>query len=663
MKLEELPKVGPKTTKLLNKIGIYDVIDLLEYYPYKYNVIRFSNIDNCNIDSNIYVKATIISVVKLSYIRKNFNRLEFIAENNGIVFKVVIFNRAFLKNNLTINKDIVLVGKYNMLNNTFMASDIKFNIVDEKIEAIYHLTDGLTNNTISTIINSAINLNIDINDHIPDYLNKKYNFINKTDAIKKIHNPSDNNDIKISKLKLIYEELFVYMFKINYLKYINKNVLGLKKEFDMNEISEFLASLNFKLTSDQETAIRDILDDMEKPTRMNRLVIGDVGSGKTIVAIVAMLANYLSGYQVAFMVPTEVLAFQHYDTIKDYFKNYNINISLLVGSLKKGEKDKLIDEINNGSVDIVIGTHALLNDNLKFNKLGLVITDEQHRFGVNQRMILQNKGNNGSADVLYLSATPIPRTYALTIYGDLDLSQIKSKPKQRKEVITEVIQEKDIRRCLLKMLEELKLHHQIFVVSPAIHDNEEQDLNSVMKLKEKMCKAFNNKVRIEVLHGKLKQSEKDSLMQEFKDNKINILISTTVIEVGIDVPNATMMVIFNAERFGLATLHQLRGRVGRSNIQSYCFLVTKQDDNRRLKVMKDSNDGFYIAECDFKERGQGDLFGIKQSGDMEFKIADMKRDFNVLQQANIDAKEFINNLEYEKYPYYQEIINLLDFLD
>ena len=589
--------------------------------------------------------------------------MDFLATNNNHDFKVVIFNRAILKRNLTIDKEIVIIGKYSKIKNTFTANDIKFNIDEERIEPIYHLTEGIKNSSLENIINSALSTNITLSDNIPSYLNEKYKLLTKTDAIKKIHQPKTINDIKQSELKLIYEELFTYMFKINYLKSINKISKGLPKNFSDNDIQDFLSSLNFLLTKDQLTTIEDILKDMKESKRMNRLVLGDVGSGKTIVAIIAILANFLSGYQSTFMAPTEILAKQHYESIKEYFKNYNINISLLTGSLTKKQKEKIYNQISTGEIDLVIGTHALLNDNLNFKNLGLVITDEQHRFGVNQRNLLQNKGLNGEADVLYLSATPIPRTYALTIYGDLDLSQIKTKPNIRKEIITKIANEKNIKDVLLKMYEELKLNHQIFVVSPLIEQNDELNLNSVIDLKEKLNKAFNNKVRIEILHGKLKQKEKDELMKEFVENKINILISTTVIEVGIDIPNASMMVIYNAERFGLATLHQLRGRVGRSNIQSYCYLITNSSNNERLKVMEESSDGFYIAEKDFEQRGQGDLFGVKQSGDMSFKIADLKRDFNILSQANIDAKEFLDNKLYLDYEYYTNIIKEIDFLD
>ena len=663
MKLEQLPKIGPKTINILNKININTVEDLLTYYPYRYNVIKFINIDEANENMICYIKAKVLSVPKVAYIKKNFNRLDFIASNSNQDFKVTIFNRTYLKQSLTLDKEIVLIGKFSKLKNSFVANDIKYNMNEERIEPIYHLTEGLKNSSLETMISNALKENISLNDYIPTYLSEKYHLLNKNEAIKKIHQPENPSDIKSSMLKLIYEELFIYMFKINYLKSINKVTKGLPKKFDETQIQEFLSSLNFELTKDQLTTIEDILKDMKENKRMNRLVLGDVGSGKTIVAFVAILANYFSGYQSTFMAPTEILAKQHFTSIKEYFKEYDINIALLTGSLTKKQKEKIYNQISNGEIDIVIGTHALLNDNLNFKNLGLVITDEQHRFGVNQRNLLQNKGLNGDADVLYLSATPIPRTYALTIYGDLELSQIKTKPNIRKEIITKIASEQNIKEVLLKMYEELKLNHQIFVVSPLIEQNDELNINSVIELKEKLNKAFSNKVRIEILHGKLKQKEKDELMKEFQENKINILISTTVIEVGIDIPNASMMVIYNAERFGLATLHQLRGRVGRSNIQSYCYLITNNSNNERLKVMEKSSDGFYIAEQDFKQRGQGDLFGVKQSGDMSFKIADLKRDFSILSQANIDAENFLESKKYQEYEYYNNIIKEIDFLD
>lgn len=663
MELSLLNKIGPKTENLLNKVNVFSVEDLLEYYPYRYNFIKFVNISDAIEDETIYVLATVLSDVKVSYIKRNFNRLSFIAANNNVSFNVTIFNRAFLKQNLTVNREVVLIGKYNKLKNSFMASDIKFNMTSERIEPIYHLTEGLQNSALEKIVDTALRTKINVEDHIPDEYNEKYNLINKNEAIKKIHQPSSIQDIKQSELKLIYEELFVYMFKINYLKEINKRTTGLKKSFDRERVDDFLNSLSFKLTEDQITTINDILTDMEKDIRMNRLVLGDVGSGKTIVAVAAILANYFSGYQATFMAPTEILAKQHYESLSNYYKDYDINIELLTGSMTKKAKEKIYEKIEAGEVDVVIGTHALLNESLIFKNLGLVITDEQHRFGVNQRNLLQNKGTNGEADVIYLSATPIPRTYALTIYGDLDLSQIKTKPSIRKDVITKVVMERDIKEVLIKMLDELKMGHQIFVVSPLIEQNDELNLNSVTLLEEKINQAFNGKVSIAILHGKMKQKEKDELMLKFQQGEIKILISTTVIEVGIDIPNASMMVIFNAERFGLATLHQLRGRVGRSDIQSYCYLISNMEDNIRLKVMEESNDGFYISEMDFKNRGQGDLFGVRQSGDMIFKIADFRRDYKIVTQTNVDAHNYLESKNYLGNKFYTDIIDEINFLD
>ena len=663
MNLNLVSKIGPKTEKILNKINIFTVEDLLTYYPYRYNVIKFINIDEASENESCYVLATVLSEVKVAYIKRNFNRLSFIASNNNKTFNVTIFNRAFLKKNLPVNRKVVLIGKYNPLKNSFVASDIKFNVENERIEPIYHLTEGLKNSNIEAIMTEALKIKCDMPDYIPDIYNDKYNLIPKTEAIKLIHEPKTINDIKKSELKLIYEELFIYMFKINYLKEINKKVEGIPKTFDMHLVEDFLNNLSFRLTTDQETAIKDILHDMQSKSRMNRLVLGDVGSGKTVVAIVAILANYLSGYQSAFMAPTEILAKQHYESLQNYFASYDIKIGLLTGSLTKKAKEKLYEQINSGEIDVVIGTHALLNEGAAFSNIGLVITDEQHRFGVNQRNLLQNKGIKKDADVIYLSATPIPRTYALTIYGDLDLSQIKTKPNTRKDIITKVVLEKNVREVLVAMLEELKKGHQIFVVSPLIEHNDELDLNSVNLLKEKLNTAFNKRVPIEILHGKLKQKEKDELMQRFQNGEIKILISTTVIEVGIDIPNASMMVIFNAERFGLATLHQLRGRVGRSDIQSYCYLVTNVTDNARLKVMEESNDGFYISEKDFEQRGQGDLFGVKQSGDMTFKIANLKRDYKILLQAKKDSENYLANALFKGNSLYENLIEKINFLD
>ena len=390
------------------------------------------------------------------------------------------------------------------------------------------------------------------------------------------------------------------------------------------------------------TTINTIIKDLKSKSRMNRLLQGDVGSGKTIVSFIAMYANYLSGYQSALMAPTEILATQHFSNLKDIFKDYNLNMALLTGSTPKKEKDLIYEELKNGDIDIIVGTHALIQEDVTYHNLGLVITDEQHRFGVNQRANLQNKGQK--PDTLYMSATPIPRTYALTIYGDMDVSTIKTRPKGRKKIKTVVKNNKEIKDVLEMMYEELKQGHQIYVIAPLIEESENSDLTNVNDLKEKMTLAFGSKYKIDLVHGKMASAAKELIMNEFLQNKVQILISTTVIEVGVDVPNATMMVIFNSERFGLSTLHQLRGRVGRSELQSSCILIS-DNDTKRLEIMESTNDGFEISEEDFKLRGHGDLFGTKQSGDMTFKIADLKADYKILLQAREDSLEYLLDKE------------------
>jgi len=660
MNIESITGVGPKQAKIFNNLGIYTINDLLEYYPYKYNFYNISDIRDLEDPNKAIIKGVIESVPRVSFIKRNFNRMSFRVNSSNVILNVTIFNRAFMKNNLAVGKEIVLIGKYEKDKNSFVASDIKFNIKDNEIEPVYHLAGGLKNTNIIKAIDYSLKNVLEVNDYIPTNKNEEYNFVDKLTAINYIHQPKSNLEIKKAKLKLIYEELFIFMFKIMYLKSKNTTSVGIKRNIKKDEILKFINSLPFDLTIDQVNSLEEIIIDLNSDKRMNRLLLGDVGSGKTIVAIIALYANCIAGYQGALMAPTEILATQHFRNVINLLKDFNITVELLTGNMTKKEKESVLCKLKSGEIDIVIGTHALLSDNVEFNNLGLVITDEQHRFGVNQRSTLQNKGIK--PDVLYLSATPIPRTYALTIYGDLDVSMIKTKPAGRKDIITKVKKESELKDVLTHIYEEIKSGHQIYVVAPLIDENEEIDLNSVNTLKEKFESAFPGKARVEILHGKLKNQEKEAIMNGFKNNQIQILVSTTVVEVGVDVKNATMMIIFNAERFGLATLHQLRGRVGRNDVQSFCYLICNQDIPR-LKVLEESNDGFYISEKDFEFRGEGDLFGTRQSGDMIFKLANLKRDYKILMQAKKDAEEFISSEEYKRYNYYQELVNSIEFLD
>ena len=657
MDIKNLHQVGEKTSKILNKLGIFTDDDLINYYPYRYNVYNFSNelIDNSTLIINVIIESNPI----VSYIKKNFNRLSFRARYNERIFNVVIFNRAYLKTNLTIGKNITIIGKYDFKKNIFTSSNIKFNVTNGQIEPVYHLTKGITNNTVSKLIKDNFN-NIYIKDSLPSNIISKYNLLSKKDALYNIHFANDLKMVHYAKNRLIYEELFDFSFKMNYFK--NQNIRKDKepKNIDLNKINEFKKLLPFSLTTDQDNAYNEIIQDMSSNKKMNRLLLGDVGSGKTVVAVGAIYANFIAGFESTLMAPTEVLATQHYFSIKKILDKFNVAVELITGSMSKKEKEAIYKRVQNKEIDLLIGTHSLLNENIIFNNLGLVITDEQHRFGVHQRFTLEDKSK--CPDILYLSATPIPRTYAMTIYGDLDISYIKTKPTGRKDIITKVKKNSDIKEVLGLMLEQIKLGHQIYVVSPLVEEDESLNLTSINLLKEKLSLAFKNLFRIEIIHGKMKTSEKESIMNDFKNNQIKILIATTVIEVGIDVSNATMMVIFNAERFGLATLHQLRGRVGRSDLQSYCYLIS-DSDNDRLKVMEESNDGFYISQKDFEMRGHGDLFGVKQHGDMSFKLANLKNDYNILLFANEDAKKFIDSKEYLNNEYYKDLAQNLNITD
>lgn len=657
MDIKNLHLVGEKTAKLLNKLDIYTDYDLINFYPYRYNIYNFD--DNLRENDTLVISALIESNPVVSYIKKNFNKLSFRASMSGKVFNAVIFNRAFLKNNLQIGKMVTLIGKFSFNKNIMNVSDIKFNISNGDVEPIYHLVKGINSSAISKIIKANIN-EIKIIDYLPEKYIQKYKLASYSNALYDIHFAKNMKQIIHAKNRLIYEELFNFSFKMNYLKFINKKKEKNNKSIDKEKINEFINLLPFKLTIDQEKAVLDIINDMRSNRKMNRLILGDVGSGKTIVAVISIYANFLAGYQSTLMAPTEVLAFQHYYSIKKLLDKYSIFTEIITGSMTKKEKEKIYERVKTGQIDLLIGTHSLLNENNVFNNLGLVITDEQHRFGVNQRFTLEDKSK--CPDILYLSATPIPRTYALTIYGDLDISYIKTKPNGRKSIITKNLKFSEIKLVLKKIYEEIKNNHQVYVVSPLVEENEENNLSSVKELKDKLNLAFNNSFRIEIIHGKMKSSEKDAIMNDFKNNIIKILISTTVIEVGIDVPNATVISIFNAERFGLATLHQLRGRVGRNDLQSYCFLISDYD-SQRLKVMEESNDGFYISQKDFELRGHGDLFGTRQHGDMSFKLANLKNDYNILTYAIEDTKEFLETKEYLDNEYYNNLINNFNITD
>lgn len=662
--LETIEGIGPKTKELLNKIKIYTVEDLLNYYPYRYDIIKRSDLSNLSDGDKIIIDGIVEGQPTTIYINKSLKKMIFRISTKTMILNITLYNRAHLYSDLKSGKEVTIIGKYNKLKNTVIVSDIRFGLLppSAKIEPIYYTTEGLTVKQISKFEAIALENDYDVIDLVPRYIEEKYNLMNKKSAIKNIHVPEDILLLKKARQRIKYEELFMYVLKINYLKNkINNDNLAIERNIDKDKLDKFIKSLPFELTLDQDKAVNDIINDLSIKKRMNRLLQGDVGSGKTIIALIAVYANYLSKYQSALMAPTEILAVQHYEEAKKIFSKHKLNIALLTSSTSNKDKKTIYEELENGKIDLIIGTQALIQENVKYKKLGLVITDEQHRFGVNQRDTFKSKGI--SPDVLSMSATPIPRTYALTIYGDTDVSSIKSKPKGRKEIITVFKKEKDITDVLEMMKKELELNHQIYVVAPMIDTESDSEKESVYDLEEKMNKAFGKISKIGIIHGKLDPKDKDKVMKDFEKNKINILISTTVIEVGVNVPNASMIVIFNANMFGLSTLHQLRGRVGRGDTQSYCVLVAKESEER-LRFLENTSDGFEISEYDFQTRGEGDLFGTRQSGELGLKMANIKRDFKMLLKAKEDADEFINMLlTFETNPEFGPILEELKKVD
>lgn len=637
MELRNIKGIGEKSVKLLNNLGIYSVDDLIRNYPYRFDVLTKRSINDERFFDNFVSDGIVESSPVVNFFKGKMNRLSFRCNVQNKIIKITIFNRAFLKNNIKPGDVITIIGKYNPKSEILTASNILLKKLPGNLEIIpvYHLCKGITSKQMKNFIDAAINV-VSVKNNIPNVIKDKYGFINEEEAIKIVHDPKDEKSLKIALKTLKYEEIYTYMKKVRELKIKNEeHDKTFIKNIDLNKVNSFINKLPFELTVDQKKVTCEMLKDLTSDVKMNRLLQGDVGSGKTIVSFILAYACYTSGYQSAFMAPTEVLCVQHYLNAIKLFKDTNFKVGLLTGKMSAKEKKEVYEKIKNKDIDLLIGTHALISDKVIWDNLGLVITDEQHRFGVNQRLALKNKSN--TPDVLMMSATPIPRTYALTIYGDTDVSSIKSMPKGRLPIITKVKKTSELKDVLTGIYDALKKGNQAYVIAPMIEENEDTDYTNVYDLKHKFEIAFKN-YNTQILHGKMSSDEKDKIMDDFKNNKINILISTTVIEVGVDNKNATVMVIFDADRFGLSQLHQLRGRVGRNDLQSYCYLVSDKD-KERLNIMEETTDGYKISEADFKLRGQGDLFGLRQSGALSFKLSDVRKDYDLLVKVRDDVNE------------------------
>lgn len=652
--IKEIKGVGEKTQKLFEKVGIYTVGDLIRYYPRGYDVyeeaIPISEVEEGHIQT---VSGAVFGKVQVSGTRNMQVTTAHIKDLTGTI-QVIWFRMPFLRNTLKSGQPVTLRGKVTRRRNHLVMEHPELfcppDKYDEKLntlQPIYGLTAGLSNNTVMKAVKQALEgLNLS-KESLPEELRLKYQLAEYNYAVRGIHFPEDKEVFYHARKRLVFEEFLSFILSLRKLKTSNERM---SNEYVMEEhpaVKELIRKLPYQLTNAQTKVWQEISENMKSDTVMSRLVQGDVGSGKTIVAVLALLNTAMNGYQGAMMAPTEVLARQHYESICKLFDTYDIPVKvvLLTGSMTAKEKRKVYDRIECGLAKIIIGTHALIQDKVFYDNLALVITDEQHRFGVKQRETFANKG--GVPHVLVMSATPIPRTLAIILYGDLDISVIDELPANRLPIKNCVVDTSYRNTAYAFMKKQIAEGRQCYVICPMVEESESMEAENVIDYARELQREMGDGILVSYLHGKMKQAQKDEIMTQFGENKIQILVSTTVIEVGIDVPNATVMMIENAERFGLAQLHQLRGRVGRGKYQSYCIFMSaskSKETKERLEILNHSNDGFQIASEDLRLRGPGDFFGIRQSGLMDFKLGDVYQDSNVLKMAN----EAANWLEEEK---------------
>ena len=641
----DLKGVGTKTAAALGSLGIYSIYDLLYYFPFRYDELQTIPLDQIMDGQKVMLKGIVATDAFVTRFGYKKSRLSFKLRIDHDVIMVNFFNQPWLKEKIEIGKEVAIYGKYNSARQSLAA--FKFVAAKENdsgMAPIYSVNRQIKQKKLIDLINLALDDYLaEVDNVVPTKIRQKYRLLPESSIVQEMHHPQNATESQVAKRSAIFREFFIFQTELAQLTEYNPRNKGIAKKYNLDEIAKLTKSLPFELSADQKHVINEIFTDLLSPVQMQRLLQGDVGSGKTIVAVYALFAAVTAGFQAALMVPTEILATQHFKKIDELLKPMGVRCALLTGSTKTLERREIYNELTDGTINVVIGTHALIQSSVIFKKLGLVIIDEQHRFGVNQRQALVNKGN--LPDVLAMTATPIPRTLALTVYGNMTISEIHHLPAGRKKIVSWWKTSTQMDQVYQLMHEQLEQGFQIYAVTPLISESEALDLKNAEQLYDKLSHDFPNE-KVALLHGQMPGNKKDDIMAAFAAGNINILVTTSVIEVGVDVANANMMVIYNADRFGISQLHQLRGRIGRGKTQSYCIFLADpntQAGKSRMKIVASTTDGFKLAEEDLKMRGEGDLFGKAQSGLPEFQVGDVVNNYNTMVVAQKEAKKLIKN--------------------
>lgn len=663
--IQAIKGIGEETAQSFAEMNISTIKDLLEYFPYRYEDYRLRDLAEVNHEEKVTVEGKVHSEPSLVYHGRKKSRLTIRLLVDRYLIKVVFFNQPYLKNKIIMNETITVTGKWDAHRQTITANEMQSgtNSKANGFEPVYSLRGNITTKGMRKFIMLAFKqYGQFIEENLPEALTGRYRLLNRRDALYTMHFPESSENVKQARRRFVYEEFLLFQLKMQALrKFEREHTPGHIQAYDVNKLKKFIESLPFPLTNAQMRVVNEILSELKSPYRMNRLLQGDVGSGKTVVAAIGLYASVTAGFQGALMVPTEILAEQHAESLKNLLEPFSVRCELLTSSVKGKRRKEILKELEEGKIDILIGTHALIQDEVTFYRLGFVITDEQHRFGVEQRRILREKGEN--PDVLFMTATPIPRTLAITVFGEMDVSIIDEMPAGRKTIETYWAKPEMLERVLGFVEKELRKGHQAYFICPLIEESDKLDVQNAIDVHTTLTHYFQKRYKVGLMHGRLSSDEKDEVMKAFSANDVQVLVSTTVVEVGVNVPNATMMVIYDAERFGLSQLHQLRGRVGRGSEQSYCILLAapkSEVGQERMRIMTETNDGFVLSEKDLELRGPGDFFGKKQSGVPEFKVADMVHDYRALETARADAALMIQSDDFWTSKEYEYLRNTLE---